>query len=510
MSKVVKITESNLIKIIKNIINEQSEGEEGYYDITPEQYFKLLSSVGNHAHAIPSLPMFRGKGKLRVVGNLNLAGKPIKSLGELAISGQLDIRHTNIKSLEGVEYGVLGTYYGTPYAEEIERRRKQKEKNVADQRRIDDEWDLMDTDTEGEMAHAVFNYMVQEGQIDELSYPEVEELIGLKKKLKELEDRIEIETDADVVDELTNDYDELQYDIDELEGRDNDVYGLVPDGSFFEMNEFKSIHDDTNGNRYAVGTMDEADDSLEKYYDDMVDDLSNFDKNTLSYHIDGDDVADYFEDTIREWIYEDPSNYDVNRDLSRQQEFEIEELNSEKLVLIAEMSLLFYGIITPLNFIVNRDNNWEFTDGAGNKVNYIKNSDDTQIVLLNDTPTLKNPVYKDVDWDEMNDDMSVRKEEIEDRINDIDYEIQDIKDNPDGDLDEDDVEREVEEKVDEIKDDPVRWLDDYGIEYDRFINLRSLKEDLVNDSDYGVLSSYDGTYDEIEINDNTYIVFRID
>jgi hypothetical protein len=33
---------------------------------------------------------------------------------------------------------------------------------------------------------------------------------------------------------------------------------------------------------------------------------------------------------------------------------------------------------------------------------------------------------------------------------------------------------------------------------------------LVNDSDYGVLSSYDGTYDEIEINDNTYIVFRID
>ena len=130
MSRVVKITESNLIKIIKNIIKEQSEGEEDYYDITPEQYYKLLSSVGNHAHAIPSLPMFRGKGKLRVVGNLNLAGKPIKSLGELSISGQLDFRNTNIKSLEGVEYGVLGTYYGTPYAEEIERRKKQKEREM--------------------------------------------------------------------------------------------------------------------------------------------------------------------------------------------------------------------------------------------------------------------------------------------------------------------------------------------------------------------------------------------
>jgi hypothetical protein len=242
----------------------------------------------------------------------------------------------------------------------------------------------------------------------------------------------------------------------------------------------------------------------------MIDDLSNFDKNTLSYHIDGDEVADYFEDTIREWIYEDPSNYDISRDISKQQEFEIEELNSEKLGLLAEMSLLYYGIITPLNFIGNKDNNWEFTDGAGNKVNYVKNSDGTQTVLLNDTPTLKNPVYKDVDWDEMNDDMSVRKEEIEGRINDIDYEIQDIKDNPDGDLDEDDVEREVEDKVSEIKDDPIRWLDDYGMEYNQFINLRSLKNDLINDSDYGVLSSYDGTYDEININDNTYIVFRID
>jgi hypothetical protein len=509
MSRVVKITESNLIKIIKNIIKEQSEGEEDYYDITPEQYYKLLTSVGNQAQAIPRLPMFKGK-RVRVVGNLDLNGKPIKSLGELTVTGKLNIPYTKIENLNGVEYSYLGTYYNTPYAEEIERRRKQKEKNLADQRRIDDEWDLMDTDTEGEMAHAVFNYMVSEGQIDELLYPEVEELIGLKKKLKELEDRIEIETDADVVDELTNDYDELQYDIDELEGRDNDVYGLVPGGSFFEMNEFKSIHDDTNGNRYAVGTIDEADDSLENYYDDMVDDLSNFDKNTLSYHIDGDDVAEYFEDTVREWIYEDPSSYGVGRDLSRQQEIEIEELNSEKLELMAEMSLLFYGIITPLTFIDNSDNNWVFTDGAGNKVTYIKNSDDTETVLLNDTPTLKNPIYKDVDWDEMNNDMSVRKEEIEDRINDIDYEIQDIKDYPDGDIDEDDVEREVEEKVDEIKDDPVRWLDDYGMEYNQFVNLKSLKEDLVNNSDYGILSSYDGTYDEVNINDNTYIVFRID
>jgi len=510
MSRVVKITESNLIKIIKNIIKEQSEGDDEYYDITPEQYNKLLTSVGNQAQAIPKLPMFKGK-KLRVTGNLSVSGKPIKSLGDLTVTGRLVISHTKIENLNGVKYGDLGPYYDSPYAEEIERRRKQKEKNDADQRRIDDEWDLMNTDTEGEMAHAVFNYMVREGQIDELSYPEVEELIGLKRRLKELEDRIEVETDDEMVDELTNDRDELLYDIEQLEDRDNDVYGLVPNGSFWEMNSFKSIHEDTFGSTYAVGTTSEADDSLESYYDDMISDLSNnFDKNNLSYHIDGDEVADYFEDTIREWIYDDPDNYDVRREMSREQEFEIQELNSEKLEILAEQSLIYYGIIPPLNFIVNRDNNWEFTDGAGNKVNFINNSDDTQTVLLNGTPTLKNPIYKDVDFDEINDLAQERITEITDRLVDIEDEIDYIKDNPNGDPDEDDIEREVEQRTDEIKDDPVRWLDDHGMEYENFVDLRSLKDDLVSESNYGVLSSYDGTYDEIEINDTTYIVFRID
>ena len=145
MSRIVEIKESDLVGLIKTIIFEETEDQNNYYDLSPEQYYKLLRSVNFMAQAIPKLPMFKGK-KLRVNGNLNLSDKPIKSLGELSITGQLDIRNTNIKSLEGVEYGVLGTYYGTPYAEEIERRKKQKEREDADQRRIDDEWNLNDTD----------------------------------------------------------------------------------------------------------------------------------------------------------------------------------------------------------------------------------------------------------------------------------------------------------------------------------------------------------------------------
>jgi prefoldin subunit 5 len=509
MSRIVEIKGGDLVNLIKTIIFEETEGDDQYYDITPDQYYMLLRSVNYQAQAIPKLPMFKGK-KLRVNGPVNINGKPIKSLGEITINGQLTIAGTQIKSLNGVEYNSLGAYYNTPYAEEIERRKRQKERDDADQRRIDDEWNLNDTDNTGERAHAIFRFMVNEGDIDELEENEIEELKSLEQKLQELEDRIDVEEDPDLVDELTNDYDELQYDIDELKSKNNDVYGLIPLGSHYEMDTFRSIHPDADGHVYAVGTEYDADTSLQDYYKDMIDDLSNFSKDTLSYHIDGDDVAEYFEDMIREGIYDDPSNYDLIRDISGYQEQQIDDLKFERVELQGELFLINYGIIPPLEFVVNRENNWEYKDGAGNKINLIANQDGSKTVLLNGTPTLKNPVYKDIDWDEMSENIAERISEIEDRFVDIEDDIETIKDNPEGDPDEDDVEREVEERLDEIKDDPIRWLDDYGVDYENFVDKRSLEEDLIRDSDYSILANYDGTYDEIRINDTNYVVFRVD
>ena len=68
----------------------------------------------------------------------------------------------------------------------------------------------------------------------------------------------------------------------------------------------------------------------------------------------------------------------------------------------------------------------------------------------------------------------------------------------------------MEEKRDEIESDPISWLDDYGMDYDNFVNKRSLLRDLIDESDYRVISHYDGDYQEVNINSNTYIVFRID
>ena len=42
MLKVIKITESKLIKLIKNIITEESDNNMDYYDMDSEQYNRLL------------------------------------------------------------------------------------------------------------------------------------------------------------------------------------------------------------------------------------------------------------------------------------------------------------------------------------------------------------------------------------------------------------------------------------------------------------------------------------
>mgnify|MGYP000907415212 CR=1 FL=1 len=75
------------------------------------------------------------------------------------------------------------------------------------------------------------------------------------------------EWNSKILDDLYTERDELEENIDALKEKDNDQYGLVPEDrhSHYKMTVFKSIHGDTNGNTYAVGTEGEVDDSIEEY-----------------------------------------------------------------------------------------------------------------------------------------------------------------------------------------------------------------------------------------------------
>jgi hypothetical protein len=242
----------------------------------------------------------------------------------------------------------------------------------------------------------------------------------------------------------------------------------------------------------------------------MINDLNNFSRSTLSDHIDGDDVADYYEDMIREWVTEDPDNYGVTKETSLRQDKEIEQLNNKKRSLEIETYLIKNGARSPLiEEEIESMKYFKFKDYMDNLL--IVEWSENKWQIYQNGKKVDEVYYEDEDEDgEHESDNDSRIDEIESEIEDIDVEIQDIKDYPDGDLNDDEVEEAVEDRLGQIKDDPMSWLDEMGDDYNNFIDRQSLINDLIDENDYGVISSYNNEYDTVSVNDSTFVVMRID
>jgi len=500
MKKTIRLTESNLIKMVRRILKEEGEEE---VMISPEEYIDLLRKVFFQAQGIPKLSKFRGK-KLVINGNLNLSKfddeKMLTDLGNIKINGDLDISNTSIKSLDNVEVTGHSRHWRTPWETELNRRKTQRELGEAEERREEDVWNKNNTDidTEGEMANVAFDYAVQQGLLKARMKDEDNELKELKIKLSELDNEMTQENDEEKYDELSNYFDEIQERVDELEGEYTDVYDLIPDGTHFELTSFRSI---SEGFTISVGTEDEADESMKDNFRDFVESPQEYlDKNTISYHLDGDKVADEYEDMIEEWVRESPESYDVDKDLSSDQEEEIWILEMEKWVYENE------GVRAPiLNATREDDDVFDFEDAEDNRFQYKKQGNNW--VLYKDGQVVPpRQIYDDEDTQE-------HEDERESRISDIEYEIEEIKENPDGDLDESSIEQAVQDKLYDIKRDPFGFLEDMGYDFEgmiNFIDKDDLLESLISDSDYGALNSYDSNYDEFNVNGTVYIVVRTD
>ena len=104
------------------------------------------------------------------------------------------------------------------------------------------------------------------------------------------------------------------------------------------------------------------------------------------------------------------------------------------------------------------------------------------------------------------------QEEIESDIYDYEQLIEDIKENPEGDYNEQDIEDTIESMVDDNKDDIFRTLKDRG--YDNqyllnFVDVDAAIDYVIRTDGYGsILNSYDGTEDSYTINGEEYYVMR--
>lgn len=501
MKKFSKITESFLVKKIKRLINEEELEE---VRITPQQYYDFLKAVYYKAQAIPRLSRFKGK-KIVIVGNLNLSQftgqKFLTDLGPIKVIGNIDISRTNIKSLDDVEITGHSRYFQTPYDDVMIARRQKAKEREQDSKREDDEWNLNDTDEVGEKAHAAFKYAVQEGNLKTLTDEDKVRVEEIKREITELEEQ---QNNLDAGEESYDDewsaieerIDNLNEEKDELLDDKADVYDLYPNGNHYDMTSFESL---STNYQYAVGTESEADQSVEDYYEDIMDRPTDyFSPDYLSFYIDEEKVKEDFRDMIEDWIRDSPENYDVEKELSRSQEEEIWLLEMEKYIFENT------GVRFPILYATKKDGVFDFMDEEHNEFQYY-NEGGNWVLDKDGVRVDPNKIYDDENTSDQQDDK-------DSRISDIEYEIQEIKDEPDGDPDEDSIEEAVETYLNgEIDDDPYGWLKNHGFDIENYIDTRRLKQQLINDADYGeVLNSYNGSYDEIIVNGTHYIVMRTD
>jgi hypothetical protein len=103
-------------------------------------------------------------------------------------------------------------------------------------------------------------------------------------------------------------------------------------------------------------------------------------------------------------------------------------------------------------------------------------------------------------------------DEIEAEIIDIENLIQEIKENPEGDFNEDLIGDAIQAQVDDSASDFPRFLKDMGFDPNfilDFVDIDGVCEDIIRSDGYGdILNSYDGDDDTYKVNDKWYHVMR--
>jgi hypothetical protein len=203
---------------------------------------------------------------------------------------------------------------------------------------------------------------------------------------------------------------------------------------------------------YVVYEGDKIYDAAKENLESQIEEsgFDTFREWVWEYHIDERYVRDYLYEDYSEYVRQSPEDWNITKEFTKQQKeyLEIHQANIDRL-------------------------NQKLEDGG----------------LTNE-----------------------EQEEIESDIYDYEQLIEDIKENPEGDYNEQDIEDTIESMVDDNKDDIFRTLKDRG--YDNqyllnFVDVDAAIDYVIRTDGYGnTLNSYDGTEDSYTINGEEYYVMR--
>ena len=377
----------------------------------------------------------------------------------------------------------INSYISTTFADQLkiwndkelaekERQRLNREANeriqrqkleLAERRRENNDWDLEDTDDIGLRANALFKYLVSISELEELT-PEIKNRIAeAERELAQYQEQYDSQENANEDTDLVDNIAALEVELDEYKEL-SDVYVLLPvQYGHYGLTQFENMVD---GTEWAVGDESEMEQSSREAVESLIDDIGieGFNLSFIENHIDEDGVESYIRDFFNHDVYDSPESYldDDDKEISSSQKQEIAELRQEEIELDTERDEL--------------------------------NSDDFE-----------------------EDYIEQRTSEIETRLLEIQDEIEEINNNPDGDYDEEAIEKAIDDKVSEytgniesfvsnfIGIDYVQWIRDHD-----FIDKDAFIESVVDVDGYGIsLNSYDGDVNEEVVDGRTYYIIRV-
>jgi hypothetical protein len=336
-----------------------------------------------------------------------------------------------------------------------------RRRQEAQDRRLEGEWDLENPNIDeiGLKAHALLDFLVDNGDVTVLTNEERIEIQRIKDEIEQLQ--TEYDNSDDVRTDLLNQIEELE---DELEDYDTriDVYNIIPTGQFYDATEFEVIDSDVDSNRYAVGTDSEMQSSCEDYIENLIDDIGyeGFNGNFAKDYLDVDSIA-----SEAEYIYDN----DV-RDNSESYFDESERMLSDKQE-------------EQIEILKDRIEKFEIAIQ-----NFEERMDD-----------------ENEEW------IQEKIDELNEKIQEFNDEITDMEDSPEGEFPDDLIEDKVQEFVNDVRRDPEWFLSEFGLNWNDFINKEDFIQGVIDADGYGhTINSYDGNADEIYVKDQLFYVMRID
>ena len=238
---------------------------------------------------------------------------------------------------------------------------------------------------------------------------------------------------------------------------------------------------EVDGDTYAVGDEDEMDNAMEEYAQNLIDEgLGQFESWWIEQYLESND------DSIEQFAEEEADN-------------RIEGMSDEEILEeTGEEGPDDFREYLEIKISEKEDYESQKEDLEGELYDLEIDEDEERMVEIEDEIA-----------------------EIESEINDLDEEISDLEDKIEN-FDIDEAKEElratyVDNTLDEIRSDGVSYFTgnlgmdfEDAVDYYFWFDEESAKYDLANEQGYEPVCSYDGGYNEQEVDDITYFILRVD